>query len=1088
VLKSRLPTREGVGGIFGAALIALLGVVASCALAVSRYASSSAAVERTAEIRNQIDAWLHLVVEGETGARGYVVTGQDAFLEPYRPARDHERAQALAVRSLVSTGDVGADLASADDASRAVMAHLDELVRLTAAGRQREALNLLASGPGKRLMDGFRRHIADLRADQEALLAHQRAAEDTAALRALGLSVLLVLVSCGLVGVAWQRERRHGVRLRLVIDLASARLRALSELAAALAEARTREQVARVVVDHGMRAAGADTCTLYELDEHGEALDLIADRNVAPEVLERIRRITASSGNPVGFERMKSGAMTWAESKTDYANIYPDIASTESKERRAQAFWSAPLVAEGKSLGLLGVGYFGPRSFPPDERAFIETVAGHCAQALLRAQRLEREDEARQFLATTLRSIGDAVIATDAGGRVTFMNAVAESMTGWAESDARGRPLDEVFVIFSEQTRAPVESPVTKVLREGAIVGLANHTIMRSKRGLEIPIDDSGAPIRAATGEIRGVVMVFRDVADQKRDRARADFLARAGEVLVSSLDYQSILGTIAQFAVPALADWCSVELLEPGAVTPRQVAVAHVDEKKVRLARELAERYPPDYNAETGVPNVIRTGKAELYGEIAPELLERGARDADHLRALRDLRLESALIVPLRVRARTFGALSFIYADSGRRYTADDLVFAEDFARRAAMAIENALALKEAEDARMREQVLRSEAELANRAKDEFLATVSHELRTPLSAILGWTQLLRSRTPSPELDRGLATIERNARLQTKLIEDVLDISRIISGKLVLNTGQVALRDVLASAIDTVMPTAAAKEITIDVVSSEEDVTIVADADRLQQVIWNLLSNAIKFTPAGGRVGVRAQRRGSEVFITVTDTGEGIRRSALPFLFEPFRQADASTTRRHGGLGLGLAIVRQIVTAHGGSVRADSAGEGKGATFTVSLPLRAPIPAFSGPGGAIASTDEIPRLDGLRLLVVDDEHDAIVLLAEALGDRGAKVHTVSSAREALDGLAILSPDLVISDISMPVMDGLALIKEIRTRSPAEGGTVPAIALTAFSRPEDVERALAAGYQTHLSKPVDIGSLSRAAARLAKGSS
>jgi PAS domain S-box-containing protein len=939
-------------------------------------------------------------------------------------------------------------------------------------------------------MDAFRSAVAALRADESRMLAEHRDQAGASARRAMGGLILLVMISGGLFVLAWQRERAHARIVSAVAAESKRHLTALSQLAAALAEARTRPQVARVVVEHGMRAAGADTCTLYQLDETGQALDLIADGGVAPEILEKIRRITDNQGNPALMKGMKAGEPLWVESPADYEKVYPELAATPASRPRAQAFWSVPLVAEGQALGLLGVGYYTPRRFSAEERRFVITLAGHCAQALLRAARLEREDDARRWLVTTLRSIGDAVIATDAQGAVTFMNPIAEALTGWAEADARGRPLDEVFCIFSEQTRATVESPVTKVLREGAIVGLANHTLLRSKRGKEIPIDDSGAPIRADSGEIRGVVMVFRDVSREKRERARAEFLAKAGEALVSSMDYQATLATVARFAVPTLADWCSVELIEPGAQAARQVAVAHVDENKVRFARELGERYPPDPHAPTGVPNVIRTGRSELYPEVPAELLERAARNDEHRRILRDLQLRSGMVVPLRVRDRVFGAISFVYAESDRRYSEDDLSFAEDFARRAAMAIENAIALKEAEVGRAREQVLRSEAELANRAKDEFLATVSHELRTPLNAILGWTVLLRRRNPPTEIDRPLATIERNARLQTKLIEDVLDISRIISGKLVLNVGTLKIQDVIASAVETVAPSAAASEIRISTHVPEEGLVLVADPDRLQQVVWNLLSNAVKFTPKGGQIDVRAERRGSDICVTVADTGEGIRRSVLPFLFEPFRQADASTARRHGGLGLGLAIVRQLVLAHGGTVRADSEGEGKGAIFTVLIPERATVPAFRGPSATAAdrdaeTRDEIPRLDGLRLLIVDDERDALGLLSEALGDLGAVVHAASSAREALELLPRVGSDLVVSDISMPDMDGLALMRELRRRDAAAGGSIPAIALTAFTRDQDVQRALGAGYQLHLSKPVDIGPLARAILRLTR---
>ena len=560
----------------------------------------------------------------------------------------------------------------------------------------------------------------------------------------------------------------------------------------------------------------------------------------------------------------------------------------------------------------------------------------------------------------------------------------------------------------------------------------------------------------------------------------------------MSSIDYQSTLATVARFAVPTLADWCAIDLLEPGATASRQVAVAHVDENKVRFARALGERYPPNPDAPTGVPNVIRTGQSELYTEI-PQICWSAAPATPSTCRSSVTCSSIGHGGPAAGPGPIFGAMTFIYADSARRYSRDDLSFAEDFARRAAMAIENALALKETEEARTREQMLRSAAELANRAKDEFLATVSHELRTPLSAILGWAVLLRRRNLPEEIDRPLATIERNARLQTKLIEDVLDISRIISGKLVLNLAPTKIADTVTAAVETVSPAAAAKGIEIETELPDPALTTMADPDRLQQVVWNLLSNAVKFTPKGGRVVVRAERRGSDVSIVVRDSGEGVRRAMLPFLFEPFRQADASTTRRHGGLGLGLAIVRQLVLAHGGRVEADSEGEGRGATFTVRIPELATIPAISAGTGASPAwglppgqiRDDPPRLDGLRLLVVDDEADALELVSQVLREQGAEIHAASSARQALELLPELKPDVLVSDVGMPEMDGLALIRAVRALPPDRGGSTPSVALTAFARAEDVERTLAAGYQVHLSKPVEIGPLSSAVARLGR---
>jgi signal transduction histidine kinase len=419
---------------------------------------------------------------------------------------------------------------------------------------------------------------------------------------------------------------------------------------------------------------------------------------------------------------------------------------------------------------------------------------------------------------------------------------------------------------------------------------------------------------------------------------------------------------------------------------------------------------------------------------------------------------------------------MTFVYADSDRRYTMEDLAFAEDLARRASMAIENSMALQDADQARDRERWLREEAERTNRLKDDFLATVSHELRTPLNAILGWTLILRGRNIDAETDRGLSIVERNARAQAKLIEDVLDVSRIVSGKLTLHLGPTSVAAAARAAMETVTPAAEAKGITVVSEILSEASSITADADRLQQVIWNLLSNAIKFTPKDGRVLLRVFREASDVCVSVADNGEGIRSEMLSAIFEPFQQADASTTRRHGGLGLGLAIVKQLVLAHGGSVEARSDGPGKGAIFTVRLPVRAvAIPQSEASSAAteaapeplVASAPNV-RLEGLSVLVVDDELDARSLLQEILREHGAEVSIASSAADARSALALMKPDVIISDIGMPDEDGYSFIRRLR----AEGARMPAIALTAYAGQQDAQRAFSAGFQKHVTKPID----------------
>lgn len=410
---------------------------------------------------------------------------------------------------------------------------------------------------------------------------------------------------------------------------------------------------------------------------------------------------------------------------------------------------------------------------------------------------------------------------------------------------------------------------------------------------------------------------------------------------------------------------------------------------------------------------------------------------------------------------------------------------------------IEDQIRAKEEEERRLGQieelaraaQLARAEAEAANGMKDRFLATLSHELRTPLNAILGWAQILRAgRLDSQGMARGLEVIERNSRAQAQLIGDLLDISRITSGKLRLDVRPVDLAEVLESALATLVPAAQSRGVAIDRFLDLDAGLVQGDPDRLQQVFWNLLSNAVKFTNRGGRVEIRLEAADSQARIQIRDSGQGIEPDLLPHVFELFRQGDGSSVRRQGGLGLGLSIVRELVELQGGTVQAESPGLGFGSTFTVLLPLAVPrsfetVPA--GPGILAAGEPSRPPLAGLRLLAVDDEPDTLEVLAELLSLRGADVATASSAAQALEVLSHFEPDVLLSDISMPGRDGYDLIREVRANRDPEG--LPAVAVTAFAGPEDRKRALTAGFQAHLAKPVDPGELVDVIARLAGAS-
>jgi signal transduction histidine kinase/ActR/RegA family two-component response regulator len=532
-------------------------------------------------------------------------------------------------------------------------------------------------------------------------------------------------------------------------------------------------------------------------------------------------------------------------------------------------------------------------------------------------------------------------------------------------------------------------------------------------------------------------------------------------------------LERVAQLAVPELADWCTVHIIEEDGAL-KQIAVAHIDPAKLEWAYQIRDKYPINPDDPRGAAFTLRTGESDLVPEIPDELLVHAARDSEHLEILRQVGFSSVMTVPLRTQAGILGVISFISAESGQQYTQADLQLAEELARRASLAIDNAQLYRQA-------QRDRTKAEAANRIKDEFLAVLSHELRSPLNPILGWTKLLRTgRLDTTKTQQALETIERNAKLQAQLIEDLLDVSRILQGKMTLNVAPVNLTATIEAALETVRLAAEAKHIQIQTTFNPISGTISGDTNRLQQVVWNLLSNAVKFTPSGGCIEVQLEQVGTYAQIQVKDTGKGISPDFLPYVFDYFRQEDGTTTRTFGGLGLGLAIVRYFTELHGGTVEADSPVQNLGATFTIQLPLNIVEPELS-------SDDRHPEsatdLAGVHVLVVDDDADMRELAAFTLMGSGAQVTTAASAAQALSFLNQSVPDLLLCDIGMPEMDGYSLIRHIRKWSPEQGGMIPAIALTAYAGEINQQQALAAGFGMHISKPVEPEELVKAIAHL-----
>jgi PAS domain S-box-containing protein len=583
--------------------------------------------------------------------------------------------------------------------------------------------------------------------------------------------------------------------------------------------------------------------------------------------------------------------------------------------------------------------------------ALVAVLISSLSESLHRAKQTAHTQ--REQLQVTLASIGDAVIATDTTGRITFMNAVAATLTGWTPEAARRQPIDAVFRSIHATTRQPVEAPVMPALRAGMAVELASQTLLLGRDGVARPIDDSAAPIRAADGRPLAVVLVFRDVtereqatamridllareqaarAEAERAHERAAFLAEASRLLAHSLDYTTTLQEVANLLVPRLADWCVVDLLDDTGQL-QMMAAAHVDPAKVAWAYELRQQYPVDPEARVGAPQVIRTGTPELYPDIPDSLLQSVARNADELRILRGVGYRSVMIAPLRTRERILGTLSLVAAESARRYTPGDLRFAQELADRAAVAIDNATLYQAA-------QAARTAAEAALQLRDLFLSIAAHELKTPLTALLLQAQMLQRRAQRSEIlpareQHMLQVITDQAHRLDRLIAALLDISRIERGQLSLSREPVDLGALVQRVVAEVQPISEQHTITCEALN--DGLIVDGDELRLEQVIQNLLQNAIKYSPDGGPVAVTMARQDGMVCVSVTDRGIGIPEEAFPQLFERFYRAPNANPHQISGMGIGLYVVKEIVRLHGGSVTATCPAAG-GSRFTVCLP------------------------------------------------------------------------------------------------------------------------------------------------------
>jgi CheY-like chemotaxis protein len=769
------------------------------------------------------------------------------------------------------------------------------------------------------------------------------------------------------------------------------------------------------------------------------------------EVLDALRRVINSGGEP--------GSVRGAQ--LERVDLPKDqqverVMAQLKRQAHASAGFAEKAALQSAQLSILaGIAAALLRS-EDVEAAFGEVLSACLEAGGISRGALYRLDDAQELELTQALGFPDAAAealgcafgcserVTHAGqGMVVVVGGSSSATPAERDSFVRAGLTAAVFIPFLEGERCI-----------GALL-LGSSTTELEERELTVFARAIGAHISQA--------LALTESFSRLRDAAEA------GRVLAASLDLDETLAALARLATGRLADVCEIELVgkEPCVYIAGRVCDPSLG-RRIQQVRVSYPRLVAGASSEDAPVSV----RSELVASITDERLRETARNAEHLQLLRGLGLKSEIIVPLLGRGRLLGIVSFARVLDGRAFTPRDQLAAEDLASRAAVAIDNASLYKIAQD--------------ASRMKDEFLATVSHELRTPLTAILGWAHLLSGGLANAKREHAYQVIERNARAQAQLIEDLLDTSRIISGQMRLDLKLTDLTRIVEQAAESLKPTLELKNLQLRRVLPGAPIRIRADAARLQQIIWNLLFNAAKFTPTGGNVEIRVEPCDSHVTVWVTDDGQGIEPEFLPFVFDRFKQAEGGITRAHGGLGLGLSIARHLAELHGGSISVQSEGKGRGAAFEVQLPLTTdPVEA------APSRTPEVSRrrlhpaseIADVAVLVVDDDDDARELMLEALVGHGARVSGAASAAEALAVVAEERPDILLSDIGMPGEDGYSLIRRIRTLAPCDGGTIPAAAITAYNRSEDRLLALDAGFQLHLAKPVDPSDLVAAVVRL-----
>lgn len=843
------------------------------------------------------------------------------------------------------------------------------------------------------------------------------------------LRLIRELARRGAAAIEAARRQEKARRSVLASERNVARMEQLLAISSALSGAVTPAQVVDTILNEGVRASGASIGSIYLLSSDCRSLGLIGSTGIEPEQLERFKLIPTEAPLPIAAAA-RTGQAVWINSAEEALARFPALSGRASPDH--QSLGCVPLRIDGPPIGVLQLGFREPRTFDEHEQRYLRILAQQCAQALERS-RLYAVEQAARAAADAERETLDAIFTQAPVPVVVFEgpeHVIAKASPLWrrlVDREVIGKRWTDAF----PDSCGDLPRLLDQIYARGEPIELHEYKFSFDRRGGEPPEDRyfnvAFQPLRERSGAVTRIMSVLIDVTDQVRARQKLEEARAALET--SEHRYRQLADAMPQIV------WTTDSSREVDYINPRWFEYSGMTLEETQRLGWLRRVHPED---------VAR------YEQASREAARRGEGfEIDYRLRAKDgsYRWFLTRMVPIR------DAHGSIVKHLGTATDIDELKQLQ--AQRAQLLAS--------------EHAARMEAEHANRMKDEFLARVSHELSTPLFAMKMWIEMLkRGRSTA----RALEAIEQSARAQAKLVDDLLDVSRAINGKLQINPEPVELVPLVDSAVAGLRPQAEAKR--LELVTRYGDVPLVrGDAVRIQQIVSNLVSNAIKFTPEKGRVEVELDRMDDQARLRVRDTGQGISREFLPHMFSPFRQADTGSTRAHGGLGLGLAIVRQLVMLHGGAVHADSEGEGRGATFTVLLPaiLESELLEPAEP----SRPRRLAQLGGVEVLLVEDDDQTRTVLAMMLEQQGATIRSASSAAEAIEQIKARPPHVVLCDIAMPEEDGYSLIRRVR----ALGGTlgrIPAAALTAHAREEDRVRALGAGFDLHIAKPAEPAEL------------